>query len=132
VQPASRTPAIVFGSYCVLVWATRIRNALGQDDLSAGGKAVAVGVASAFTVGGIAVLVAALRRAQLVAAVRVLAAVTIVYWPIRVVQIVLADHGAAFVAVHVALGVISVGLSLWAWSRSVAARPGTVRTGAVL
>jgi hypothetical protein len=127
-----RTSAFSLAGWSVFVWATRIRNALGQDDLSTGGKAVAVGVASAFTVGGIALLVAALRRAQLVAAVRVLAAVTIVYWPIRVVQIVLADHGAAFVAVHVALGVISVGLALWAWARSVAARPGTVRTGAVL
>jgi len=132
VQPASRTPAIVFGSYCVLVWATRIRNALGQDDLSTGGKTVAVGVATMFTLGGLAVLVAALRRAHLAAAVRVLAAVTVVYWPVRVVQIALADHGAGFVAVHAALGVVSVALALLAWSRSVAPRPGNVRTGAVL
>jgi hypothetical protein len=127
-----RTSAFSLAGWSVFVWATRIRNALGQDDLSTGGKAVAVGVAAAFTLGGVAVLVAALRRAQLVPAVRTLAAVTVVYWPVRMVQIVLADHGAAFVAVHAALGVISVGLALWAWSRSVAARPGTVRTGAVL
>jgi hypothetical protein len=55
--------------------------------------------------------------------VRVVAGVTIVYWPVRVVQIAFADHDAAFVVVHAVLGVVSVALALWAWSGAGARRP---------
>jgi hypothetical protein len=126
---SSRVPAFALAGWTLFVWATRIRNALGDDELSTGGKVWAVGVATAFTVGGLAVLVAALRRSHLTTAVRVLAAVTVVYWPVRVVQIALADHGAAFVVVHTLLGVVSVGLALWAWSRSAVVRPRKATTG---
>jgi hypothetical protein len=111
----SRTPAFVLAGWTLFVWATRIRNALGDEDLSGGSKAVSVTVAALFTLGGLAVLVSALRRQHLVAAVGALAAFTTVYWPVRVVQIALADHDAAFVVVHAALGVVSVGLAAWAW-----------------
>jgi hypothetical protein len=106
----------VFAGWTLFCWATRIRNALGDDDLSGGGKAWAVTVATAFTVGGLAVLVAARRRWHLAAVVRVVAAVTVVYWPVRVIQIAFADHDAAFVVVHAVLGAVSVALALWAWS----------------
>ena len=105
------------------MWGTRIRNAVGDDELSGGETAFAVGVALAFTLGALAVGFAALRRRGLDLAVKVLAAVTVVYWPVRVVQIVLADHGAAFTLVHALLGFVSVALAVWAWpgSRRVAA-----------
>ena len=61
--------------------------------------------------------------------VRVLAAVTAVYWPIRVVQIALADHDAAFVVVHTVLGVVSVALAVWAWASTTAARPSKATSG---
>jgi hypothetical protein len=123
----SRVPAIVFGGWLIFCWATRIRNAFGDDDLSAGGKAWAVTVATAFTLGGVAVLFAALRRWHLAAVVRVVAGVTIVYWPVRVVQIALADHDAGFVVVHAVLGVVSVALAVWAWSALGARRPKQAR-----
>jgi hypothetical protein len=125
----SRTPAFALAGWTLFVWATRIRNALGDDELSGGEKAWAVGVATAFTLGGLAVLIAALRRVRLVPAVRVLAAVTAVYWPIRVVQIALADHDAAFVVVHTVLGVVSVALAAWAWAQTTAARPSKATSG---
>jgi hypothetical protein len=62
-------------------------------------------------------------------AVRALAGVTMVYWPIRVVQIATNDHGAAFVVVHAVLGVISVGLALWAWAQATARRPRKAAAG---
>jgi hypothetical protein len=124
-----RVAALTLAGWTLFVWATRIRNAMGDDDLSGGDKVFAVGVAVLFTLGGLAVLLAALRRNHLTAAVRGLAAVTVVYWPIRVVQIVLADHGAAFTLVHTVLGVVSVSLALWAWTR--ASRSPSRATGVV-
>jgi hypothetical protein len=105
----------VFGAFSVFMWGTRIRNALG-DDASTAHIAFSVVVASLFTLGGLAVLVAALRRSHLEVAVGVLAAVTVVYWPIRAVQIALNGHSAGFVAVHTVLAVVSVSLAVWAWS----------------
>jgi len=116
---AARTPALVLAGWTLFVWATRIRNALGDDDLSGGGLAIALFTSIGFTALGIAVLVAAWQRRHLTLAVRVLAGVSIVYWPVRVVQIALADHDLAFVLVHAALGVVSVVLSAWAWSGRV-------------
>jgi hypothetical protein len=121
-QSALPVAALVFAGWTAFMWATRIRNAFGDDDLSAGDRTLAVGVALAFTLGALAVVLAALRRRWLDLTVRVLAAATVVYWPVRVVQIVLADHGAAFTLVHAVLGVVSVALALWAW-------PGTGRVG---
>jgi hypothetical protein len=125
----SRAPAFALAGWTLFVWATRIRNALGDDELSTGAKAWAVGVATAFTLGGLIVLVAALRRTKVVPAVRALAAVTAVYWPVRVVQIALADHDATFIAVHTVLGVVSVGLAAWAWTQASATRPRKARAG---
>lgn len=113
----TRVPVFALAGWTLFVWATRIRNALSDDELTGGAKVVSVGVASLFTVGGLVVLVAALRRASFsTVAVKLLAAFTAVYWPIRVVQIAMADHDAAFVAVHTVLGVVSVGLAVWAWA----------------
>ena len=121
-RPALPAAALAFAAWTLFMWGTRIRNAFGDDDLSGGDKALALGVALAFTLGALAVGIAALRRRGQDLPVKVLAAVTVVYWPVRVVQIVLADHGVAFTLVHAVLGVVSVALALWAW-------PGTGRMG---
>lgn len=130
---SARLSAFALAGWTLFSWATRIRNALGDDDLSAGSKAVSVTVAALFTLGGLIVLIAALRRRLLTAAVRILAAVTVVYWPIRVVQIATADHSAAFIAVHCVLGVVAVTLAVWAWTSQAAhqgSRSAGVRAGA--
>jgi hypothetical protein len=124
-----RLHAFVFAGWTLFMWATRIRNAVTDDELSTGAKVWAVGVATAFTLGGLAVLVSALRRQHLTPVVRVVAAITIVFWPIRVVQIAFNDHDAAFVVVHAVLGIVSVSLALWAWSRTVIGRPRKATAG---
>jgi hypothetical protein len=116
--------------WTLFVWATRIRNAMADDDLSGGSKAVAVTVATLFTIGGLAVLVAAIRRRHVTVAVAALAAFTVVYWPVRVVQIIAADHGVGFTLVHTVLGIVSVGLAAWAWTSQAGQR--TPRAAGVL
>jgi hypothetical protein len=122
VRITTRAPVFALAGWTLFVWATRIRNAMADDDLSNGSKAVAVTVATLFTLGGIAVLAAAITRRHVAVAVRALAAFTIVYWPVRVVQIVAADHGVGFTLVHTVLGAVSVGLAAWAWSSLAGAR----------
>jgi hypothetical protein len=120
---------VVLAAWSLFLWATRIRNALGDDDLSGAETAWAVGVAVAFTLGALALLLAAVRRPALVPTVRVVAGVTAVYWPVRVVLIAFGGHDAAFVAVHTVLGIVSVALAVWAWTATAARRPSTARTG---
>lgn len=120
-------PALVLSAWTLLVWTTRIRNIWTADDLSTNmqiGRTVLALVFTAFAVG---VVFAALRSrtgttwSGLPAWVRAFAVWTIGVWIVRAVQIALADHGAAFIAVHVALAVISIGLSIWA-DRSIDTR----------
>ena len=122
MRTPSRAPVFALAGWTLFVWATRIRNAMADDDLSGGSKAVAVTVATLFTLGGLAVLIAAIRRTHLAIAVRALAAFTIVYWPVRVVQIIAAGHGVGFTVVHAVLGVISVSLAAWAWTSQAGQR----------
>lgn len=128
---AARTPALVLAGWTLFIWATRIRNTFTDDDLDGGALAIALVTSIAFTALALAVLVAAWRRQHLTLAVRVLAAVSIVYWPVRAVQIALADHDLGFVLVHAALGVVSVVLSVWAWTGRLR-RVGTPRAAGVL
>jgi hypothetical protein len=111
-----RTPTLVLAGWTLFVWVTRIRNAMADDSMSGGGKAIAVLTAVAFSALGLATLVTTLRRhpsAPLVVAGLVL--LSVVYWPIRVVQIMIHGHSAGFVLVHTALAVLTVALSAWAW-----------------
>jgi hypothetical protein len=110
-----RRPALVLAVWTLFVWATRIRNALGDGELGGKSKALALSVAGAFTLGAIAVIVALVRRAPLSAVVATLCAATAVYWPVRIVQISTRGHSAAFVTVHAVLGLVSIALAAWAW-----------------
>ena len=96
----------VFAAWTVFVWGTRIRNILADDGLSPG-LVVAVGL----TVLGVLVAVWA-ARGRPSWAVPAAVVATHVVWAVRVPQIALNDHSAAFVAVHLVLAVVSVGLAL--------------------
>ena len=109
---------VAFGAWTLFVWATRVGTAFEQDDLSAAARAGRVGLAVSFTVVGIALLAVAWRaRGRELSAVeaRVVQAAavwTVGVWVVRGVQIAVADHEAAFIAVHVVLAVVSIALAV--------------------
>ena len=105
------------GIWTLFVWATRIDNVLAQDDLTAAGPAARLALAVSFTGAGVALLAVAWRARDRVLSrveallVEVACWWTIGIWLVRGVQISLGDHDAAFVAVHVVLGVVSIALA---------------------
>lgn len=103
---------VAFALWTLFVWATRIGTAAADEAWDR--VAMAVG----FTVVGVGLLVIAWRaRGRTLTggeltAVRAAVAFTVVVWLVRGVQIALADHGAAFVVVHLVLAVVSIGLGV--------------------
>lgn len=121
MTPVRLRPAVVLAAFTLLVWTTRIRNVWTDDSLSTGGQVVRTALSLTFTAFAAAVLWLwwqgrrhgrSPASASLV--VRSFAAWTIGVWAVRVVQIASAGHGAAFVAVHTALALVSTGLAVWA------------------
>ncbi len=115
--------AIALSVWTLYVWSTRIRNAWGDDDLSAGEAWGATALSASFIVLATLTLAWAwARRATgFPPCTRYLlvpfALWTTAVWAVRGVGIALGDHDLAFVVVHVALGVISAALAWWAVSR---------------
>ena len=98
-----------------LVWTTRINNIVADDALDGAGLAARLALSISFTVLA-ALTVAALRRGSewMVPLVAGFAGWTVLVWIVRGVQIALADHDAAFVAVHVVLAIVSIVLAVLA------------------
>ena len=114
-------PALVLAAWTFLVWTTRIRNIWTDESLSVGGQLSRTALAAVFTALALGVVVVWWRsrtagRVPPGAAplVRILAGWTIAVWLVRGVQIAVADHSGAFVAVHTALAVVSIAAALWA------------------
>ena len=114
-------PALVLATWTFLVWTTRIRNIWTDESLSVGGQLVRTALAAVFTALALSVVVVWWRSRATgrvppgaTALVRALAVWTIGVWLVRGVQIALADHSGAFVAVHTALAVVSIAMALWA------------------
>jgi hypothetical protein len=106
-----RTRALVLSAWTLFVWATRIRNIVGDDSLDGGAKAGRAALALSFTVLALVVGVVALRRLpRLWEAVVVLAGWTLAVWVARSVGIATDHHGAGFVAVHLVLALGSIAL----------------------
>jgi hypothetical protein len=110
------------------VWTTRIANIWRDDALDTGEKLGRTGLALSFTLLAVAVVVALVRGSARGTRLTVaaLAAWSVAVWVVRDVRIVAADHEAAFKAVHVVLGVVSVVLAALAWReerRSVSGSP---------
>jgi hypothetical protein len=115
-------------AWTFVVWTTRIANIWRDDALDAGEKVGRTGLALSFTVLAAAVVVALVRRSARGTrlAVGALATWSVAVWVVRDVRIVAADHDAAFTAVHVVLGVVSVVLAALAWQedrRAVSGSP---------
>lgn len=122
--------ALALAVWTFFVWTTRINNIVGDEALDGGQKAARVALAFSFTALVALVLVAlASRTAWLRPAVTALAVWTVVVWAVRAVAIGLGDHDAAFIAVHLALAVVSVVLAGLA-VREVGVRRGSRRAPA--
>lgn len=108
------TAPLVLAGWTLLVWAGRIRNAVGGDE-----GAGAVVLAASFVALAVAVLATRGRSGPVVLA---LAAWTAGVWVVRLVDIAaFSDRGAGFVAVHAVLAAVSVALAAWAARRATIA-----------
>jgi hypothetical protein len=113
------------------VWIGRIRNALADDELRGAALAGVVALSATFLVLAASALVLLVRWARGRAPTRADRAVVLAnlvwaagVWAVRIVDIALLDdHDAAFVVVHVALGVVSV--LLWWWALAVVTEGGS-------
>lgn len=109
---------VTLGGWTLFVWSTRIDNVLAQDDLTTAGRTARVALALSFTVLGVAFVAVAWRaRRRALGRVEALVVVvgcwwTIAVWVVRVAQISLGDHEAAFIAVHAVLGIVSIALAV--------------------
>ncbi len=128
----SRPWLIAMVAWALFVWTTRIRNAATDHHASAWSKTGAIALSVSFVVFAVAGIVIVVRtRRDTIASpfeARVLqafAAWTTAVWLVFGTIIVIHHHPVAFKAVHVTLGLISIGLSaaLWRSTRPVEAAP---------
>lgn len=109
---SSRRWTIALCAWTAVVWTTRIGNIWNDAALTEGEKWGRTALALSFTALLVAVLVTlradlAVRRVLVLA----LAGWTTVVWVVRAAGIATGDHDAAFVAVHLVLAVVSIGLA---------------------
>ncbi len=126
--------ALVFGGWTLFVWVGRLRNLLAEPGSVFDASRWSLVGSVAFSVLGAVVVIAGLLavadrglasvgRSILGPAVVGLAALTIGVWVLRAVDIAIGDHSIGFIAVHLVLAAVSIGLA-------VAAVTGIRRAGA--
>ncbi len=104
-------------AWTVFVWVGRIRNLIGDDEMSSATRVGVSLLSASFLI--LCVLVVAgwiLGSASVRALVLVTLGWTVAVWTIRVVDIAfLGDHEVPFIVIHTALGLLSVGLWSVSW-----------------
>ena len=121
-MPRRQPIVAVLVGWTFFVWTTRIGNIWRDDSLTGGEKLGSTALALSFTVLAAVVLVAYVqRRPWLAGAVLVLAGWTTGVWVARFAAIATDGHDAGFVAVHLVLALVSIGLSAAAVARLRAA-----------
>jgi len=101
--------------WSLLVWTTRIRNIWSDDELSTADQWWRTALAMSFTLLALVVGVALyLRSTWQRPVVLALAVWTIGVWVVRSIGIATAEHDGAFVAVHLVLATVSIGLAVLA------------------
>ena len=109
-------PRLLLIGWTLLVWTSRIRNVVADEDLSTGGRTWRIGAAVVFI--GLAGAYAVSLRWSVSWGRSVLAALvvwTVGWWSIRGIGILLDDHDVGFKVIHTVLMAISIGLAMWAW-----------------
>ncbi len=110
-----------FAVWSLLVWGSRIRNIVADDELSTSGQVGRTLLALSFVLGGAAtvVLLARARRRRFSRGETAVLAAFVVWtvgvWLVRGSQIAAGDHSVGFVVVHTVLAVVSIGLAVVAW-----------------
>ena len=118
-------PALGLVAWTAFVWLTRVRNVLGDDELSVAARTTGLLLAISFLVLAALVLLTALRRRdRLAVAILALAGWTVVVWIVRGIGIATGDHSEGFIVVHLALGAISIALAAVATRSVVQVRDG--------
>jgi hypothetical protein len=102
--------ALALAGWTAFVWITRIRNAARDGD-----SVLPYALSVAFLVLAIGVLGTLGRDRRWVLGLAVL---TVVVWPIRIVDIAASGHSIGFVVVHLAIGAISIALAVLAYRES--------------
>jgi len=111
----TRIPVLTFAIITLLVWTTRIRNIIGDDDMERPEKVGRVGLALTFATLAVAVLVAYWRKAlpALAALVTGLAGWTTGVWLFMSATIVVdPEHSRGFKIVHAGLALVSIALAV--------------------
>lgn len=118
-----RLPLTVLVGWTILLWVSRLRNVLRDDDLSGAGVAWRVAVVVVF-VGLAGAVIVAMRtgRPPLRETVSALVGWTVAFWLVRGTGILLDDHDTSFKVVHTVLMVVSIGVAAWA-ARAVLGTP---------
>jgi len=94
------------------MWLARIRNIVRDDTLDAGSRALWLVPAIVFGVGGLVALMGWWRGGRvLLWLVAGLSLATLLYWPVRLVFIMVDGRSLGFRLVHLVLAVVSVGLA---------------------
>ncbi len=107
-------PGLVLAAWTILLWSTRVRNALDDATLVGWSRTWQVGVSVLFLV--VAAVLAGLSLLRPSGARRVgvvLAVAGSIWWAIRGVGIVVGDHEPAFTIVHVILAIGTIAISSW-------------------
>lgn len=103
------------GLWTVGIWGSRLRNAIGDEELVGSAQATAFGIAAVFVVLGVAIGFGALRRQWHWPPLVALAAVGIVRWSYRGPIILFSDEWSiGFKVVHTVLWLVTVALSVLA------------------
>ena len=126
--------ALLFGGWTLFVWVGRLRNLAAEPGSMLEANRWSLVGSVGFTVLGLAVVGAAIvwwtgrSERPLGPAVLALTGLTVPVWIVRAVDIAAGDHSAGFVAVHLVLAVVSIGLAGAAsigWYRAAATGAGS-------
>ncbi len=98
-------PLLTMVGWTLLLWISRLRNVLGNDELSAWGMSWRVGVVVVFV--ALALLAATSRLVGL------FVGWTMGSWVVRGGGLLIGDYRAGFKAIHAVLMVASIGLAMW-------------------
>lgn len=115
LSPRARGLALALCGWTLFTWITRVPLLLGDHALSVSGKVMSLLPVLIFVIGAIATANAVFRRLDSAGqSVLLLAAWSMLYWPVRLGFVLTNDHELAFYVVHVLLGVVAVTLSVLA------------------